>query len=44
MCIEIAADDGTGVLLDLGIPLQALDVAAIVVTHSHLDDLARTTP
>jgi len=74
MCIEVAADDGTRVLLDLGMPLQAPDggdfprgtpqrptedliaegvlvdvpgvfphhpaapnVAAIVLTHSHLD-------
>src|SRR5665647_488260 len=74
MCIEVAADDGTGILLDLGMPLQAPDggdfpwgtpqrpteeliaegvlvdvpgvfphdpaapdVAAIVLTHSHLD-------
>jgi ribonuclease J len=74
MCIEVAADDGTRILLDLGMPLQAPDggdfprgtpqrpteeliaegvlrdvpgvyphdhaapdVAAIVLTHSHLD-------
>ncbi|MEE4276513.1 MAG: MBL fold metallo-hydrolase [Thermoleophilia bacterium] len=74
MCIEVAADDGTRVLLDLGMPLQAPDggdfprdtpqrpteellaegvlrdipgvyphdptapgVAAIILTHSHLD-------
>ena len=74
MCIEVAADDGTRVLLDLGMPLTAPDggdfpwgtpqrptaellaegvlrnvpgvfpddptapgVAAIILTHSHLD-------
>ncbi len=74
MCIEVAADDGTRILLDLGMPLQAPDggdfprdtpqrptaeliaedvlrdipglyphdptapgVAAIILTHSHLD-------
>ena len=43
MCVDIAADDGTGVLLDLGMPPQAPDVAAIGVTHLYLDGSGRTT-
>ena len=42
MCIEVAADDGTRILLDLGMPLQASDVAASVLTHSCLDNCGRT--